>query len=392
MSTRVKITYKFIVGFTAFYTAVCCIADNPQLGISKDDILNVLLSQQDQFEDLSFSFNMERIIKDKETLQVVEKKREKVSLSTKDDLFRTKRQYFENRREGEALVWDHEWSADGKTVYHLDTPSMFGTVETKLPGAAAIKQNWGTPYLLACWRLPLREPGHRIGGANLIGELQEHIYIKLLPELELFEGRKTVVLDIPQSGRLYLGPKIGFAVVGFVSKERGLHRVNSRFREVLPGFWLPMHSEWQSDHGSTIEEAIIEITDLQVNRGLTAEDFRIQFPPGTRIFDRNLDTYLPPTQHGISDEYFDEVLNIASDHNMIDVHHVSNVRNQQVTSSLEDETTRTIEERGPDIIAETKGGWRWQAIVTVCALALTVLLLVLYYSGHCLNRAKRREN
>lgn len=403
MPTRKKMIYKFIVGFTVLYTAIC-IADDPLLGITKDDILNVLLDQQDRIEDLSFSFNMERVTKNKETLQVVEIKRDKISLCTKGELFKTRRQSFENRPEGEPPVWDQEWSADGKMVYLLNAPSMFGTVETKLPSIAPIRQNWAERYLTACRRTSLRKPGNRAYGSNLIGELEETSGLTLLDKMDVFNGRKTVVLEYPSfkpslMRRIYLDPQIGFAVVGFEAEDLELVQVNSRFKEVMEGLWFPMRVEKRRLRGTNIIETKIEVSDLQVNRGLTAADFKIQFPPGTRIFDRNLNAYLPPTQHGISDDYLDEVLNIALDRNMIDVYHVSKVRNQQVTNSLEDETTQTveektkrIEEKGPNIIAETEGGWRWQAIVTVCALlALTVPLLLLYYSRHCLNRARRRE-
>jgi len=254
------------------------------LGITKDDILTILLEQEGRIKDLSFSFKMETVVRNKETLDIIERKWEKTSLSTKGKLFNTRRRYYENRKEAEGPVWDHQWSADGRIVYHLNKTSLFGRVMTKSPAEAPIKQNWGTPYNLACRRRPLRERGKRAHGANLIGNLEENFHIKLLDKMELFEGRRTVVIEIPESGLHYLDPEIGFAVVGYKSEERGILRVNSRFKEVMEGFWLPMYSEWRKDRDFDIVETKIEVTDLQVNQGLTTEDFKIKFPTEIKVY------------------------------------------------------------------------------------------------------------
>ena len=357
-------------------------ANSSQHGITKADILNVWLGQEGRLEDFFVGFDFEMITKDKKTLEPVETRRFKNSLATKGDLFKTRRQEFEGPQEMEILKFDHQWSADGNTVFYYDAGAKYATVQTKLPTLAAIKQNWASFYNSACWRMPLREPGDRAFGANLIGVLQEYPDLKIIDKAQPFGGRNTIVLELTGRGRLYLDPELAFAVVGFESTKGDLHRVNSQFKELTQGFWLPMRSEWRNERRNTIEEITIQVTELKVNQALTPKDFRIEFPRGTRIFDRNINAYLPPTEGGVSDQYLQELLYTAVDEDMIDVHHVEPAETKQTTTPPDSEVSNVAgrdEAESRQNPVGTVGLHRWQAIVAPCALALAALILIVYY-------------
>lgn len=279
-----------IIGMVLLVSA--CSDKTSQPRITKKDILNVLLSQEAQINDLSFSFSVEVITKDK---GVVSRKHRKVSLSTKDELFRTRTQTFLYEDEEKKLTRDTEVSADGKMVYYLDRVARTFRAEKKIPSEA---QNWGTYYTEPTLRKP-RKPGNKGYEGNLIAALEEdYKNIKLLDRMELFEGRKTVVLERPGYCRIYLDPEIGFAVVGMKSiGQLEFQSVNSEFKEVAKGFWLPMRIEQSqrakagltcvpstcttSAEGKQSEDLVVEekwkleIIDLKVNSGLTVEDFKI---------------------------------------------------------------------------------------------------------------------
>ena len=282
-----------IIGMVLLVSACSDKTSHP--GITKKDILNVLLRQEGQINDLSFSFTMEEIIKDK---GVVSRQHTKVSLSTKEDLFRTRMQTFLYEDGEKKLTWDTEISADGIAVYYLDRMGRATRTEKKLPSEAGIRQNWGWAYLSPTLRKPRRR-GNKGYEGNLIAALEEdYSNIKLLDKMVLFEGRNTVVLERPGYCRVYLDPKIGFAVIGIESDEENLLKfryVNSEFKEVAEGFWLPMRVEHsqsgklkpglscsikrQKSEDLIIEDfelkRKLEIIDLKVNSGLTVEDFKI---------------------------------------------------------------------------------------------------------------------
>ncbi|MHC4156475.1 MAG: LolA-like protein [Planctomycetota bacterium] len=269
------------------------------LGITKDDILNILLAQEGQVDDFSFSFTMEHTINDNGKVTRTHKE---ISLFTKGDLFRTKKQTFLCENAEKKLIVDTEISADGQIVYLLDRISMTGEVETKSPKEAGVGQNWGWAYTGPTLRKPRRR-GNRGYEGNLIAALEEdYDNIKLLDKSELFEGRNTIVLERPGYCRIYLDPTINFAVVGLESiGEIEFRAVNSEFKEVRKGFWLPMHMEMSQKRNNRAEKKQLQISDLKVNSGLTAKDFKIEFPKGVRIYDKNIGMLLPPNQSGVSD-------------------------------------------------------------------------------------------
>jgi hypothetical protein len=241
MKKKLISIFLVLMGIFTSQRSCSCYASYSNLGITKADILNILLDQEAKIEDVSYHIRETEIVKDRWKAKTKKTNYDEIKLAVKGDLFHTRKQTFEDSNWKDA-VWENEWAADGERVEMLDIKNYFGSVEKSLPKEASIKQSYLHNYLAVTMRTK-RGPGQPMG--NLIGLLEEYSEtLKLLDEPVIFNGRETIVLELPGYAQFYLDPKMTFAVVGAKSiGQNEFHWINSDFKEILPGFWLPMRTK-----------------------------------------------------------------------------------------------------------------------------------------------------
>ncbi len=258
---------------------------------TRDDILNIWLDQEGRLNDIYIDFDFEETLKD-EHGSVVTFKCENITYMGKENLFRTRKQFF-GTNFNSKVTKDWEFSVDGTREYYCDRPAFYGTVKNSLPEQAGIQHTWVIHYLSCVHRMP-RKKGNAGHECNLIGALEEAKTIEVTEEL--FEGRKAVVLNRPNYSKIYLDPMRNFAVLG--SKATGeltFKCRNSNFVEVAEGIWMPLQTERTFKQGSDLVIRKTKVNKLKVNNNYTKEDFRIKFEPGIRVRDIDLDMYITPS-------------------------------------------------------------------------------------------------
>lgn len=383
MTKKRVLRFLVVLGiFTPHMNSLCCAAPG-NLGITKADILNILLDQEARIKDISYHFRETELTKDRWNSETKNANYDEIYLAVKEDLFHTRKQTFGSSKWDE-VAWENEWAADGKIVQMLDIKNQFGSVEKRLPREASIKQSYAHNYLAVTMRSK-REPGKPRG--NLIGLLEEHSDIlKLLDESIVFNGRDTIVLEMPNYARFYLDPKIGFAVVGAESiGQNEFHWINSYFKEIEPGFWLPMHTKTVFTLDENTVETNVEVIYIKANKDLTVEDFRINFPGHVRVLDVALNEFWPTAVGGISEDF----LNIATadvvDKDVVKVNHnlaeVSNQQQESIKFSNQKDTSSTEEIQViPNLLYDKErvdaiNDTRLVVLVVICTVALTIFII-----------------
>lgn len=223
----------------------------------------------------------------------IERRHENITYLAKDNLYRTRKRNFDPTAvDGVSKDW--EFSVNGKTKFAYNRLGFDGQVKRSLPEDGDIKQSWVVHYLPFTLRMP-RKPGNKGHFGDLIGALQQDGDIIGLSE-GTYEGRKAVILTRPGYSRIYLDPKLNFAVLG--SEATGqLHFkwINSNFLEVAEGIWMPLQILHTTREGSTRITRRVKVNKLTVNNNYTEKDFEIKFEPGTRVLDRDLGTHITPS-------------------------------------------------------------------------------------------------
>jgi hypothetical protein len=365
-----------IIGLASFLTLACTSFSQGAYSFTKQDILNILLDQDARISDFYIDFDLEETHTDANNAVILHK-HENITYIAKDNLFRTRKKRFDPEKDNE-VAGDWEFSADGQRKFSCDRLAFDGSVEASLPENAAIKQGWAVYYLISIGRMPRRK-GNRGYECNLIGTLEEDETIEL--SQELLDGRQTVVLVRPGFEKIYLDPKMNFAVVaGCATGKLTFKFKNSEFVQVAKGIWMPMKTERTFKGRKNFITRKIQVKQLKVNNDFTEKDFRIAFEPGIRVWDANLKTYVSPSSSELDSIYLDQLVDTARQRNFIDVYHVADSPNNP--SAADDNAPQLLSPNAQlhtVADADASNTLPWRQIVTFVSLGLTVLLLIAFW-------------
>lgn len=289
--------------------------------LTTQDLLIILRDQDARISDIDLNFDLEET----ETRfdgysPSTHHKRENITYMAKGDLFRTRKKEFDLGNQN-SLSFDQEFSADGKTQYFCNRQAYMGSVQFALPQNSGIRHRWAVFYLSCIHRAP-RMVGNHGFECNLIGALEEDDSITV--SNEFYEGRPAIVLTRPEYSKIYLDPQLNYAVLGTKSiGDRNFEQINSNFIEVVEGVWMPMNSEQYLKDDSTSITRKIKVNKISINNNFTEEKFKIHFPPGVRVYDYNINTYITPSSKELDSVYLEELLDSAEEKGFIDVDHTS---------------------------------------------------------------------
>ena len=346
---------------------------------TKEDVLNIWRDQEGRLSDFYVDFDFEEMRKGEDG-SIVAHKRENIAYLAKANLFRTRKRVFDSESGEPKRDW--EISADGKREYFCDRPACYGTVKDTLPKQAGIQNTWAIHYLTCVYRMP-RQEGNYGRVSNVISILEDP---RTEISEEVFNGRKAVVLTQPGYAKVYLDPKLNFAVLG--GEAAGHPKLTFKFKnadfvEVEEGIWMPKQAERTFRNGSQLVVRKTSVNEISVNNSFTSDDFRISFEPAIRVRDIDLGIYITPSAKDMNDFYLDSLLALAQDANFIDVYHVGET---PVTNSATPETNIPQPpeggEFGPSAVGDLGATGRscsWQMIVTFISLAITAVVLVSYW-------------
>jgi hypothetical protein len=343
-----------------------------------EDILNIWRDQEGRMNDIYIDFDYEETREAEDGS--IERRHENITYLAKDNLYRTRKRNFDPTSvDGVSKDW--EFSVNGKTKFSYNRLGFDGQVKSSLPENGDIKQGWVVHYLPFTLRMP-RKPGSKGNFGDLIGALQQDGDRIGVCE-GTYEGRKAVILTRPGYSRIYLDPKLNFAVLG--SEATGqLHFkwINSNFSEVAEGIWMPLQILHTTKEGSTRITRRVKVNKLTVNNNYTEKDFEIKFEPGTRVWDRDLGTYITPSPAELDRIYLDGLVKVAEQRDHIDVYHVNEPANRSATVDTNSATLIHEGISNPHVLgeADTSGSpHSWQRVVTFVCIGLTAVLFAFFW-------------
>jgi hypothetical protein len=354
--------------------SLCSAQDSPS--ITPEDILNIWRDQDARVEDFLLDFDLYERTTD-ESDGAVSERRENVVLLAKDNLFRTRQRVFEGD-DRKKVTSDFEYSADGQREYFCSRLKLDGLVETKLPEQCAIQHRWAIDYLNCVQKMP-RKKGNKGFECNLIGALDEDKRIEVSEGV--FDGRKVVILIRPGHSRIYLDPERNYAVLGGEATGSLTFKYrNSDFVEVCEGVWMPRQTEKTFRDGSRHILRRTKVNVLKVNNGYQAADFRIQFEPGIRVLDLDLNMQITPSAKQFDPARLERIVRTADKENFIDVYHAGEANdNRGRAGPNTPPATNGANPAMTGAVGDPGGSHSWQKIATLVALTLTGFLVVLLY-------------
>jgi hypothetical protein len=371
---------RIIIGVLVVLVAAGLCVGETGPSFTTEDILNIWRDQEAKLKDLYVNFDLEETLTD-DRGSVVASKRESITYMAKENRFRTRKQTFDPKNNGEVSA-DWEFSADGQREYYCDRPASYGTVKKSLPEQAGIRDSWVVHYLTCLQRMP-RKPGNLGFECNLIGALEEDKAIQI--SQGTFDGRQVVVLIRPGFEKVYLDPKLNFAVLGgeAIGKLTFKYR-NSDFVEVAEGVWMPKQTERSFRDTKTSQQVTRKTTvnSLKATCEYSDDDFRIKFDPGIRVRDIDLGTYITPSSADLDGFYLGQLLDMAEDRNSIDVYHVRQGADRSGAAEAKDAHMPLGDAANAPMSSGVGASTRvnpWQKTVTLVALGLAAALLAVLW-------------
>ncbi len=259
---------------------------NPHRRLTPEDIVKKLRDREARINDLLLEFDEEQIVGIPGN-GIIERKRRHITLVANDTLFRTRMQAFDP--DTQELILDQEYAGDGAVEYFCDRIAGHGTIRAARPEQCRVRQAWAKHYLQSAQReIQVAGSGGFEGnlvGASVAAGLELHMQ-------GMSAGRRLVVLGRRGHSSFDLAPDMNFAVLRIdagttASGATAFNHKNSIFNEVADGIWMPLKTESVESQGEVTTTIKIEVKKIGINRGYTADDCRIDFEPGIRV--RNLD-------------------------------------------------------------------------------------------------------
>ncbi len=343
-----------------------------------EDILNIWRDQEGRMNDIYIDFDFEET-REAEDGSIV-RRHENITYLAKDNLFRTRKRNFDPTAvDGVSKDW--EFSVNGKTKFSYNRLAFDGQVKSSLPENGDIKQSWVGHYLTFTERMP-RRPRSKGHAGDLIGALEAY-GDRIGVSEGTYEGRKAVILTRPGYSRIYLDPKLNFAVLG--SEATGQFHfkwINSNFLEVAEGIWMPLQILHTTKEGSTRITRRVKVNKLTVNNNYTEKDFEIKFEPGTRVFDRDLGTYITPSPAEMDRIYLDQLVDIAEEPELIDVYDVNEPGDHSETTDTNSATLTHEGISNPSVLGDadtSDSPHLLQRVVTFVCIGLTAVLFASFW-------------